>query len=317
MPRFYRRSRKAGLPPGTLPQVDRKERSETRISLFSYTAEKWEELESAKIDLIFTSKTDSTVSWINLDGVHETQLLEPIGAQFGIHPLVLEDIVNTDQRPKVEPYDTFIYIVLKMMHYNEARETVEGEQISLVLGPRFVISFQERPGDVFDPIRQRIRTKDSRVRRNGADYLLYRLLDTIVDNYFLILEKLGERIEDLEAELMDRPSQESLREIHRLKREVMYLRKSVWPLREICSGLNRDDSPLIPTSNRDLSARRLRSHDPGNRYLGKLSRAAHRHAGDLHVEHESADERGDESPDNHRYYLHPPHFHRWNLWNEL
>jgi len=247
MPRFYRRSRTAGLPPGTLDRVESKERPQVRISQFSYSVETWGNLENVEVEAL-SANTEAAVSWINLDGVHETQLLEQIGSRFGIHPLVLEDIVNTDQRPKVEQYYNFIYVVLKMMHYNEARETVEGEQISLVLGPRFVISFQERPGDVFDPIRQRIRTKDSRVRRNGADYLLYRLLDTIVDSYFLILEKLGERIEDLEAELMDHPSQESLRKIHRLKREVMYLRKSVWPLRETCSGLNREDSALISAS---------------------------------------------------------------------
>jgi len=248
MPRFYRRSRKAGLPPGTLPQIEKKQRPEVRISLFSYTAETWDNLETSDIDTISSTKADGFVSWINLDGVHETKLLEQIGSRFGIHPLVLEDIVNTDQRPKVEQYDDFIYVVLNILRYDEARQMVDGEQISLVLGTQFVISFQERPGDVFEPVRQRIRTKDSRVRRSGADYLMYRLLDTVVDSYFLILERLGERIEDLEAELMDRPSQESLREIHRLKREVMYLRKSVWPLREICSGLNRQDSPLISNS---------------------------------------------------------------------
>ncbi len=248
MPRFYRRSRKAGLPPGTLLEGEAEKRQEIRISLFSYTAEKWETLESPKIEEVLSARDRSAVCWINLDGVHQTGILEQVGRSFGIHPLVLEDIVNADQRPKMEPYDDFIFVVLKMLRYSDTHQIVDGEQISIVLGSQFVISFQERPGDVFDPIRQRIRTQDSRIRRNGADYLLYRLLDTIVDNYFVILEKLGERIEDVETQLMDNPSQETLREIHHLKREVMYLGKSVWPLREICSGLNREGSPLIMDS---------------------------------------------------------------------
>ena len=259
MPRFYRKSRKAGLPPGTLSQVEEKKREEVRISLFSYTAERWEALETTKIEEAVSPQDESAVCWFNLDGVHQTGILEQVGHRFGIHPLVLEDIVNTDQRPKLEQYDDLIFVVLKMLRYNDTHQIVEGEQISIVLGSQFVVSFQERPGDVFDPIRQRIRTRDSRVRKNGADYLLYRLLDIIVDNYFAILEKLGERIEDLEAELMDNPSQESLREIHRLKREVMYLRKSVWPLREICGGLNREDSPLI-THSTELFLRDVYDH---------------------------------------------------------
>jgi magnesium transporter len=248
MSRFFRRARKAGLPPGSLLEIEKEKRQEVRLSLFSYTAEKWETLETTRIEEIFSARNDAAVCWINLDGVPEPGLLERIGSHFGIHPLVLEDIVNTDQRPKIESYDDFIYVVLRMLRYTDTPKIVEGEQISIVLGSRLVISFQERPGDVFDPIRQRIRTRDSRVRKNGADYLLYRLLDTIVDNYFVVLEKLGERIEDLETELMDNPSQESLREIHRLKREVLYLRKSIWPLREICNGLHREDSPLIAHS---------------------------------------------------------------------
>ncbi|MEW5975477.1 MAG: magnesium/cobalt transporter CorA [Acidobacteriota bacterium] len=259
MPRFYRRSRKAGLPPGTLQPPVKARREEVQISLFSYSAEKWEKVETNKIEEVLAHPDGATVRWINLDGVHDTGLLEQIGNRFGIHPLVLEDIVNTDQRPKIEQYEDFVFVVLKMLRYTDERRTVEGEQISILLGSRLVISFQERPGDVFDPIRQRIQARDSRIRKSGADYLVYRLLDTIVDNYFVILEKLGERIEDLEAELINRPSRESLQEIYHLKREVMYLRKSVWPLREICNSLEREDSPLV-TESTEVFLRDLYDH---------------------------------------------------------
>jgi len=175
-------------------------------------------------------------------------IIEKIGNHFNIHPLILEDIVNTGQRPKMEDFIDYIFIVLKMLYYDEKENETKAEQVSLILGSNFVISFQESEGDVFDTIRKRIRSDRGRIRRMGADYLAYALIDAIVDNYFIILEKLGEKIEDIEDELVTNPAPATLQAIHDLKREMIFLRKSVWPLREVVSRLERWESPLINKS---------------------------------------------------------------------
>jgi magnesium transporter len=228
--------------------VGEKKVATVHLSLLSYSPEQFEEKELQSIDELDRYRENPGVNWINVDGIHEVEILEKIGNRFQIHPLILEDILNTDQRPKMEDYDEILFIVLKMLQYNEQERQVEGEQISLLLGSNFVISFQERFGDVFHSVRQRLRTKDSRIRKSGADYLVYRLIDTLVDHYFSILEKLGERIEDLERDIMKDPTPESLQEIYKLKREMMFLRKSTWPLRELLGSLSREDSPLIKES---------------------------------------------------------------------
>lgn len=183
-----------------------------------------------------------------MDGVHQLADIEKIGTHFKIHPLVLEDIMNTGQRPKIEIFDDYIFIVLKMLRYDEAENETKIEQVSIILGSNFVISLQESKGDVFDSIRERIRSDRGRIRKMGADYLAYTLIDAVVDNYFVILEKLGEEIEDIEDELVSNPSPETLQTIHSLKREMIFLRKSVWPLRELISRLERWESPLIDKS---------------------------------------------------------------------
>jgi len=188
------------------------------------------------------------VTWINVDGLHQLGVLESVGDRLGLHPLVLEDILNTGQRPKMEDFGGYIYIVFKMFYSNEMNDEIVEEQISLILGPAFVISFQERRGDVFDALRERIRSDRGRIRKMGADYLTYALLDSVVDNYFVVLEKLGEKMEFLEEELVTHPTTETLQVIHNLKREMAFLRKSVWPLREIVSGLERGESALIQES---------------------------------------------------------------------
>ena len=188
------------------------------------------------------------MTWINIDGVHQPENIEKIGKQFKIHPLVLEDVVNTGQRPKMEDFDDYLFIVLKMLHYDEKENETKTEQVSLILSSNYVISFQESEGDVFDPLRERIRVDRGRVRKMRADYLAYSLMDAIVDNYFMVLEKIGERIEDIEDEMIKNPTPEVLQSIHKLKRELIFLRKSVWPLREVISRLERWESPLIDKS---------------------------------------------------------------------
>ncbi len=246
MPRMIKkRSEKAGFPPGTLVHIGEEKAKEPKITLIDYDETQFEEKEIKKIEECLHFKDTSTVTWIHVDGLHKVEILEKLGECYGLHPLVLEDILNTDQRPKMEDYGEYIYVVLKRLDYNDKSKEIITEQISLVLGPNFVFSFTEWGGDVFDPIRKHIRNSKGRIRKTGADYLAYALLDVIVDNYFIVVEKLGERIELLENELVTQPTPKTLQIIHHLKREMIFLRKAVWPLREVISGLERGESSLI------------------------------------------------------------------------
>jgi len=248
-PRLFRSPiDKGGTPPGTLVHVGERKTETVRITYMDYDEQKMGEKQVAAIEECFPFKATPTVSWINIDGLHDVELIEKLGAQFEVHPLVLEDILNTGQRPKFEDFDKYIFMVLKMLRYNHEQQAVEAEQVSLVLGTNYVISFQERVGDVFEPIRDRIRNAKGRIRKMPCDYLMYALLDAVVDGYFAILERLGERIESMEEELVSSPSEKTLEQIHRLKREMIFLRKSVWPLREVISGLQRTESSLIKQS---------------------------------------------------------------------
>ena len=242
---FKKRSEKGGLPPGTLVYVGEKKVEKVVITVFNYDSERYEEKELKSIEECFPYKDTPTVTWINMVGIHQAEIMEKIANHFGIHSLVMEDILNTGQRPKMDDLEDYVYVVLKMLNYNEEEDEIDAEQISIILGQNLVISFQEKERDVFEPIRGRIRKNKGRIRKKGADYLAYALLDSVVDNYFTILEKIGERIEFLEEELVENPSTQTLQEIHRLKREMIFLRKSIWPLREVISGLERGESSLI------------------------------------------------------------------------
>jgi magnesium transporter len=217
----------------------------TRITLFDYDASRCEVREAISVEDCFPLKETSTVSWINVDSVHDADTLKRLGDAFNLHPLVLEDIFNTDQRPKLEDYGDYCYLVLKMLTYSG--EAIASEQVSLILGKNHVISFQEggKPGDVFDPIRKRLRNGGGQIRKYGADFLVYSLMDAIVDQYFTILETISERIEDLEEEVVNDPRPETVNAIHHLRREMIYLRKSVWPLREVVNNLYRGELALV------------------------------------------------------------------------
>jgi magnesium transporter len=251
MPKLTKkRSKKAGLPPGTLVHIGERKAEELKITIIDYDEVHFQEREIEKIEECFVFRDRPTITWINVDGLHQVEILETLGECYGLHPLVLEDILNTDQRPKMEDYGDYIYIVLKMLDQNNKGNEIVTEQISLILGPNFVFSFQERAGDTFDQIRERIRNSKGRIRKMGADYLAYTLLDSIVDNYFIILEKLGEKIEFLEEELVTRPIPETLQAIHHLKREMIFLRKAVWPLREVVGSMQRGEPPLVKETTR-------------------------------------------------------------------
>ena len=240
-----RRAKQAGLPPGTLVYVGERMAEAVRITYIDYDEQKLDEKQVSDIEDCFAFKTTPTATWINIDGLHDVQIIEKLGKRFELHPLVLEDVLHTGQRPKCEDYDKYLFVVLTMLNYNDDNQAVETEQVSIVLGSNFVISFQERIGDVFEQIRDRLRNAKGRIRKMGADYLAYALLDAVVDGYFAILEKMGEKIEALEEELVEDPTEQTLQQIHRLKREMIILRKSVWPLREVISGLQRSESALI------------------------------------------------------------------------
>lgn len=240
-----KRSEKAGLPPGMLVHTGERPPQATVITVFEYSPDSVDERKPVRLEDCFKPQPMHTVRWINIDGLADISVIEGIGRQFGVHPLILEDILSTGQRPKCDDSTSHLFVVFRMLQYIDAEQTIRSEQVSILLGPGYVVSFQESEGDVFDPIRDQIRTGRGRVRNMGADYLVYRLMDAVVDGYFLILEKLGERVEALEQEVIKEPSEETLNRIYALKRELIYLRKSVWPLREVISQIEKTASPLI------------------------------------------------------------------------
>jgi magnesium transporter len=251
MPRFVKkRTKKPGLPPGTLVHIGKERVEKSRITIIDYNQTNFQEMEVKSVEECFPLKDNSTVTWINIDGLQQIEIIEKIGKHFNLHPLIQEDILNTEQRPKLDDFEDYIFFVMKMHYFEEKNNTIKIEQISLVLGQNFIISFQETEGDIFDPVRERIRNGRVRIRSSGTDYLIYALIDAIVDNYFIILEKIGERIENIEGELVTEPGKETLHDIHDLKREILFFRKSVWPLRELVSTLERGESNLIKESTR-------------------------------------------------------------------
>jgi len=246
MPRRLKKlSLRAGLAPGTLVYVGERRVEKTAIAVIDYNEAEMHEATGVAPEDCQGYVNAETVTWIDLVGLHDTDVLQALGNVSGIHPLILEDIVNTGQRPKMEDHGEYIYMVLKMLYRRPNDDEIVAEQVSLILGKGYVLSFQEVPGDVFGPVRERIQKGKGRIRRMGADYLAYSLLDAIVDNYFLVLEDIGEKIEALQERVIDHADPETLQGIHRLKRDMIFMRKSLWPLRELAGGVERSESPLI------------------------------------------------------------------------
>lgn len=242
-----KRHKKIGASPGTLIHLGEQKLDQALISTLEYNLEQvWERpFDAATVEQSCRLQPEATVSWINLVGLHQISYLETLGRCFNLHPLVMEDILNTEHRPKLEEFPEHLFIVVKMLQFDDASHEIRTEQVSLILGRNHVITFQEQGGDVFDGVRERIRGAKGRVRKMGADYLAYVLLDAIVDNYFVILEKLGDQIEELEDQLIRRPAPATMQKIHHFKREMILLRKAIWPLREVISGLQRQEGALI------------------------------------------------------------------------
>lgn len=242
-----RRSHKAGLSPGSLVHIGEVSKAAPRTEVFVYDSEKVAVSHPDLEKECLLESPEGTITWVNVEGIDRLELLKRLGDCYGIHPLVLEDIVNTDQRPKAEEYDKYLFVVLKMLIPVDSG--VLSEQVSLVLGGGWLLTFQEGlDGDPFNPVRARLKSVQGRIRSQGADFLAYSLMDIIVDNYFLVLEKVADNIEVMEEELMRDPSQRTLAEIYRLKRELLFIHKAIWPLREVINSMIRRESPLVMDS---------------------------------------------------------------------
>ncbi|OPY43112.1 MAG: Magnesium transport protein CorA [Methanoregulaceae archaeon PtaU1.Bin222] len=236
-----------GLSPGTLTVNGVHTTGPVRITVIDYDEAHFSEKRVENVEDCFPFRDTDTVTWINIDGLGNTEVIERIGKHYHIHPLILEDILNTGQRPKFEDLETYLYVNLTMLQLAGPEKNIKGEHVSLIIGHNFLLSFQEDVGDVFDPVRDRIR-KEGRIRKFGPDYLAYALIDDIVDNYFLVIEHLEEQVETLEEELVTNATPSSLHKINNLKKSMIFLRKSIWPLREVISGMERTESSLIKES---------------------------------------------------------------------
>jgi len=241
---------KIGMAPGALIHFGERKTERPAISLIEFGA-------GEILETRFTSMAKAQgyaprlpVLWLNVHGLHEPEVMAEIGRRFKLHPLVLEDILNTEQRPKVDDYGEYLYVVARFFEKAENADTVTSDQVSIILGSNFVLTFQERPSGRFDPVRERLRQDRGQIRKLGADYLAYSLLDTVVDRYFTILEDIGERTEALEDMMLERPRPDALRALHQLKRETLDLRRSIWPLREVINSLARADERFFRPETR-------------------------------------------------------------------
>ncbi len=246
MARFFKnREKSKGQSPGALIFIGDQKVDSVKIRVIDYDLSTLTDQELLDIKDGSHFKKTETVTWININGLHNIEFIGEVGRVFDLHPLVLEDILNTGQRPKVEEFDSYIFIVLKMIRFDKEIEMIVNEQLSIILGENFLLTFQEQPGDVFEPVRERIRKQKSRIRGSGTDYLAYALIDTVVDNYIYIIELMGEKIEDLEEEILLGHDATVMERINLFKREINYLRKSIRPAKEAILQLSRLDSDLF------------------------------------------------------------------------
>jgi len=236
-------SKKAGLAPGTIAYVGDLPLFDVHIDIIDYNEEKALFKKNASISDLDSNKPETGVRWINVTGIHDVGLIEKIGKTLNLHGLVLEDIAHTNQRAKLDEFDKYTYVAAQMITYNSETHQINTEQLSVVFWENILISFQEKPGDLFDDIRDRIKQNLGKLRRSGVDYLLYVLLDTIVDHYFTVIEKIGDDLDRFEFHLLEGKENTHIQELHSLKRELIYLRKAVWPMRELIGLISK--SPAI------------------------------------------------------------------------
>lgn len=251
MGRLVRRVRKKpGSPPGTLVHTGVQRVEEVRIQVLDYDEAGLQERDVPGVLDCRPYRDSETVTWINVDGLHDPAVIEEFGGVFGLHPLVMEDVLSLGQRPKVEDYGDYLFVELNMLHVHPETRMVHEEQLSMAVGPNWILTFQETPGDVLDPVRDRLRAGRGKIRSRGADYLAYAIIDAVVDSYFGVLETVGDQVEALEEEAIERPAPVTMRQIHELRREMIVIRKSVWPVRDLMASLLRTETPLIRDETR-------------------------------------------------------------------
>ncbi len=242
---FKKRPNKIGVPPGTLIHVGSKKDNKIVLELVDYDKKTVNEKINPTIEECLSCMSINTVTWIHVGGVHEPQIVAAIGKQLGLHPLMMEDILNTGQRAKLDDYHDYLFVVTRALKFNEDKNEVEDQQVSIVLGKSFIFSFTESPDNPFATVKERIKNEQSRFRVSGADYLAYALIDTIVDHYFVVLEQVDNHLEHLDGVLVDKPGEATLHQIQKIKRVMTLLRKWIWPMREVASQLMRTESSLI------------------------------------------------------------------------
>ncbi len=240
--------KKTGLPPGTISYVGNKSKKDLYIDVMDYNKEKFEEKRIKNLEEVYSYENHETITWININGLNHIEQIANLGKEFKIHPLVLEDIANTKQRPKLEEHPEYIFIVVKMLYFDK-RNNLKFETVSFIQGDDYVLSFQEADGDVFNELRERLRLSKGKIRSMRADYLLYALIDAIVDNYFSLMEVMGDKIETLEEDLFNTDSNNDLvQDIHKLKREILRIRRAVYPLRDVVNQMMKVDQSLLSDS---------------------------------------------------------------------
>jgi len=251
MGRFVRRETKnPGAAPGTLVHTGARKVERSRVTFMDYDPTVLDEGEVGDVEEVWSLRDSARVSWINVWGLHEVDVVQRMGEHFGLHPLLMEDILHIGERPKFEEYDDCIFMVLTMLGWNEEQRLVEEEQLSIVFGRGWILTFQERVGDAFDLVRERLRTANRRIRARGPDYLAYALVDAVVDRYFSILERLGEVTEELELAVMEGSDTKTMESLHHLKRELLVIRRAVSPVRDLVSGFHRSESGLVESETR-------------------------------------------------------------------
>lgn len=243
-----KRSQKAGLPPGSLVHIGEQPLSKIKLSLIEYNEDKIEEENDVSIDTCLKRLETPLMTWVQVYGVSDPSVISTIGSHFHLHSLVLEDVLNTTQRAKLDTYQDQVFLVMRLLKYDETTHELKDEQISIVFGPNYLISFLEKEEDIFFPIKDRLRQGNNRLRKQGPDYLAYTLLDLIVDQYFIVLEKVDMDLDLLEEELVHDPKPQTIKKIQKAKREMIFLRKSIWPMRDVVSRFMKLEPPLITSS---------------------------------------------------------------------
>lgn len=245
-----KRAQKVGQPPGTAIYTGKKS-TETKVSVVQYSAHDFHEISGKNLDECAVEQKEGLITWINVTGLHDAALIKELANRYQLHPLTVEDILNIEQRPKVEEFDGYEFITLKMLTWQAKQKTFSAEQLSIVFNKQFILSFQENPTPIFDTIHERLRSSATqRLRQQGADYLVYRLIDCTVDYYFVVLEAIGDQIEKIEERIVSSPKPQITRALYRLKRQMMFLRKIIWPMRELISHLLQSDEVSISSFTR-------------------------------------------------------------------